>query len=133
MKQNQKVMLVEDDNILRPLIAGFLADYDILPVANGQQALDLIKEVSDIDLVLCDYHMPGWNGVETIKRLHAVSPHTRFILMSGSEPNELSTLALEAKADAWLNKPFIEEILVEQIKSLLKADSHIPQRVTVLT
>ena len=122
-------MLVEDDDALRLLISGFLSDYCVLPAISGEEALDLMEENPKVDLVLCDYNMSGWNGVETIKRLRAVSPNSKFILMSGSEPNELSTLALEAHADAYLNKPFSEEILIEQIKSLLKIDCSIPQEV----
>ena len=119
----RRVMFVEDDVILHPLLRDFLPNCRVLLAANGEKALNIIKkEKTKVDLVVCDYHMPGWNGVETIKQLRKISPNTRFVLMSGSEPNRLSILALEAEADAWLNKPFSEEILLKKMEIIFKKE-----------
>ncbi len=120
MKQNIKILIVEDDPAFRFLISEFLSSYHIFPVSSGEEALVLLKSKPKIDLVLCDYNMSGWNGVETIRQLRAISPTTKFILMSGSEPNELSALALAAHADAWLCKPFSEKALLGQVDLLME-------------
>ena len=114
-----KIMVIEDDMLMRPLLLGFLTDHEVLLANSGEEALDMFEKKIKVDVVICDYHMRKYNGVETIQRIRKISPKTKFILMSGSEPGELSNLALQANADAWLNKPFSEEILNQQVKALL--------------
>ena len=114
-------MLVEDDLELHPVLVDFLSDYRVLLASSGEEALDILKkEKLKIDLVLCDYNMEEWNGIETIKKLRKISPHTRFILMSGSEPDVLPLLASKVNADAWLSKPFSEEALLGKIETIFK-------------
>lgn len=123
------VLIVDDDDANRMMVSMFvndiLAGSSALQAANGEEALALIRGKTPVDLVICDYNMPGGNGVETIKQLRTDSPRTRFILMSGSEANELAHLAAEARADGWLCKPFSGDAFLQQVQRVFAASGHV--------
>jgi CheY-like chemotaxis protein len=62
-------------------------DFEVDSAFQGQEALTLVKEAMEAgrpyDLVFLDYRMPpGWNGLETLRRLRAVAPSLRVVFCS---------------------------------------------------
>lgn len=114
-----KIMIIEDNAAVRFALVMILSKYPVLTVHSGEEALSSIEKNGPIDIVICDYNLPGWNGVETMKRFRAQSPRTKFILISAVDPQLLAHLALEATFDAWLNKPFSVEDLLKHVERLL--------------
>ena len=64
-----------------------------------------------VDLVLCDFQMPGMNGLEVVKRIHETQPDLPCILITGFGSAERSLEALGAGAFWYLEKPFEQERL----------------------
>lgn len=93
--------------------------FDALTAENGRRGVELYREhQEDISLVICDFLMPGMNGLEVLKALQEIDPGVKVIIASGYtnevEPNSL----LEAGAKKFIQKPFgISEIrsAVEEI------------------
>lgn len=102
------VMVVDDELAIRSLLVDALADegYRAIAVENGRRAVDVAKAERP-DLIITDLMLPGIDGREIIKRIHAMAElaHTPIVLMSAM------TLADPADVD-FVPKPFdVDEML----------------------
>ena len=85
--------------------------------SNGQVALDLIDEAPP-DLILLDLLMPVMDGREFAQAYHMrPGPHARIILLTATFDSGVS--ALQISADAYLDKPFMLEDLLDVIERTL--------------
>lgn len=115
-----KVLLVEDENDLRKIIANYLkqANFTVIEAADGEQALALFAD-GEYDLVILDLMLPKINGYEVCLDIRRSSKVPIVILTArDSEIDELR--GFNCGADEYIAKPFSPNILIARIKSLLK-------------
>ena len=68
MDKRQKILIVDDSNLNRDILKEILGDtYNYLEAENGNQAIQMIGENIEIDLMLLDLNMPQMNGFEVLK------------------------------------------------------------------
>jgi CheY-like chemotaxis protein len=81
-----RVLLVDDDDIVRRCTARTLSDFEVVSVASGTEALELLQVDSDFDAVLSDVMMPRMSGPEFYERCYALYPllARRFVFASGN-------------------------------------------------
>lgn len=120
-----KILLIEDDEDLRPMLVRFLQErgHEMSEAANGLEGFELVAR-APVDLVITDLVMPEQEGVETIRCLRASHPAVRVIAISGLSRRSDFYLKLAAKfgADRTLLKPFalenlglaVDEVLADQ-------------------
>jgi signal transduction histidine kinase/DNA-binding response OmpR family regulator/HAMP domain-containing protein len=107
--KGKKVLIVDDD--LRTLFAlsKLLYEEDIVPLkANGgEQALDLLKENPDVDVVLTDIMMPEMDGYELISNIRAQKEFENLpvIALTAKAMKGDRERCLEAGASDYLAKP----------------------------
>lgn len=123
-----KVFLVDDEiNILKGI--AMLVDWKkcgtklVVEAHYGQMALDFLQqEVPDI--VITDIKMPGMNGIELIKNIHASYPDVKFIILSGYDEFTFAKTAMAYGVKHYLLKPSnetkIEQALCEVVNELEK-------------
>ena len=116
-----KVLLVEDEVLIRLLLAEGLAEagFTVLEAATGDEALRLLLDPDNIDLVVTDIQMPGrtdGNGVAAAAR--ARHPDIPVVYMTGN-PTSLR-LGLGAR-DTVLHKPFGTSEMVDAVRRFLHA------------
>lgn len=107
------LLIADDHDMVRTLLADYFeaAGYAVRTAKNGGQALDRIRQ-EPVDVMLVDLHMPGVNGLDTIRRVRQEfsSARTRMILMSGDYPDigqeEIEDVGLLVGAHAVAYKPF---------------------------
>ncbi|MGB7327712.1 MAG: response regulator, partial [Rubripirellula sp.] len=84
-----QVLLVEDDEQQRELLAGILMmrGFDVATASSGNEALQYLNENDTPDFVLMDMRMPEGDGASTIRNLRANcnKPQLRILATSGSE------------------------------------------------
>jgi two-component system cell cycle sensor histidine kinase/response regulator CckA len=117
------VLLVDDDERLRSVLAELLMSYGmrVLQAADGQQACaQFAQHADDIELVLLDVTMPGWSGIETLRRLTEVRPDVRAILLSGYTEQDVGQRLASKDQVSFLHKPFHMHELVTAIDALLR-------------
>jgi DNA-binding response OmpR family regulator len=121
MPTNKKILIVDDERgILKVLsIKLRVSGYDVVTVASGQEALDLIDSASP-DIMLLDVIMPGMNGFEVLRKLR-ISSNLPVIVYSARPSNMQEALALGA--NDFLAKPFDVDDLVKRIGLLLAQKS----------
>lgn len=82
--RNVCILHIEDDPSFADLVAEFLArNRSYFTVITETDPHDGIKRVCDdaVDCVVCDYEMPGLNGLEVLQEVRAESPQLPFILL----------------------------------------------------
>ena len=119
---SKKLLLADDSVTIQKVIQITFAheDYDLTVTDNGDAALDKAREVKP-DLVLADVYMPGKNGYELCSALKQdpALQGTPVLLLTGSfEPFD-EDKARAVKADAWLEKPFESQTLLDKVAELL--------------
>lgn len=65
---NKKILLIEDDDLIREMYAGELTKngFEVSACPNGEKGLEVLK-MGQFDLVLLDIMLPGINGLEVLK------------------------------------------------------------------
>jgi len=121
-KGTETLLLVEDEANVSSVLAELLTEqgYHVLIAADGEEALTLFRQHADrIHLVISDIHMPGINGYEFARRLKALSPQTKIILISGNAEDRASKDRDDTLIAALLPKPFSSQTLTRTIRSVL--------------
>ena len=118
-----KILAVDDSASMRQMVSFTLkgAGHDVVEASDGQQALNLAKGQSGIDLVISDVNMPNMDGITLIKHLRAL-PSFKFtpILMLTTESNaDKKSEGRSAGATGWIVKPFNPEQLLATIGKVL--------------
>jgi CheY-like chemotaxis protein len=112
-----RILVAEDDAALREAIAGMLArrGYEVVAVASGNAAIDVLGAEPAIDLVLSDYYMPDGDGRQLLAFVRARTPPPPvFILVTGQA--DLSTTELLALgAQELLVKPVSARALISTV------------------
>jgi CheY-like chemotaxis protein len=118
--QNVHVLLVDDDSAVREVTAGILHDlgYDVIEAGSGGAALEVLDREADIDLLLVDFAMPGMNGAEVAREVHARRPGLPILFVTGYADTEALASAGD---DGILRKPFVEKDLAAKLRSVLGA------------
>jgi CheY-like chemotaxis protein len=118
----KRVLCVDDDSSilnLRRLVLD-AAGYSVVTAGSGSEALGMLEDGTDVDLVLLDYLMPGMNGDELAKNLRHRYPNLRLIAVSavGQLP---ATLLNEV--DSHVQKGQDPEVLLSVMSAVLARSS----------
>ncbi len=119
----EHILVVDDDPGVRRLMRRILEDdggYAVSEAADGQEALDLVRNGDRFDLIVSDIVMPRLNGVQLMEVLSAEERGVPVILVSGYAPAELAARGISAPC-AVLAKPFTPERLLEEVRRCLPA------------
>lgn len=99
---NATILLVEDDELVRPMTAGLLRDfgYTVIEAASAEAAAALVHTLKRLDLVVTDVAMPGADGPTLAARLRAERPALPVLFVTGH------LLGPALAGEAVLRKPF---------------------------
>ena len=116
-----RVLLVDDDDLVRETIAAQLEDvgFDVVVASGGAEAIALVEAGEAPDALVTDLSMPGMSGVETIQRARKLRPGMPCFLLTGYAGERA---ALEA-GDAFtlVRKPISGAALADRIEVALEA------------
>ncbi len=115
------VLVVDDDFINRKLIQALLKRHtqlvgQIFEAENGSEALKVLKEHPEIDLILLDILMPVLDGKEFLKIFRADQENSRIPVIVLSTDDTQKTTVLNLGAEDFIIKPIGEEDLVQRIR-----------------
>lgn len=119
MTPTRTVLLVEDDLDIRDILQDVLdgEGYDVIPAANGKQALDFLtmNDPPGADLVILDLMMPLVSGGEVLERMAADARlrHIPVIVVSAVARDK------PERATAFIRKPFTLETLAAAVRACL--------------
>jgi CheY-like chemotaxis protein len=126
-RRRGRVLVVDDEPALAAALARSLErDYEVMVVASGRAALDLLRRDQAFDVILCDLIMPQLNGMDLYEALRDLAPETpshppaladRIIFMTGGTFTARAREFLSRVSNPALDKPFD----LSTLSSLLRA------------
>jgi CheY-like chemotaxis protein len=111
---SHSILVVEDDEELRPMLVEVLRDegYEVQEAGNGTRALQHV-ESTFFDLIITDVRMEGMDGLETAEAIHRVQPDVPVIVITGFAQQDAPLRAIRQGAFDYLHKPFqLRELLL---------------------
>ena len=115
------VLIVDDDSsVVRMLEMGLADEYEIIPVFDPTQAINVFSETA-IDIVVSDIKMPGLSGFDILRSVKAANPLVEVILLTGELPDKSrpAVNALQSGAHDYLVKPVSMRVLKAAIQQAL--------------
>lgn len=116
-----KILVVEDDKEIIRLLCEYLQSqgYGVLSAQNGLAALDMIRDKTDIDLVLLDLMLPLRSGDMVLQKLREFS-EIPVIVLSAKNTVQTRIDVIRMGADDYVTKPFDLDEVVVRIEAVLR-------------
>lgn len=114
-----KILVADDDPIIRQVLINLLQkwDYEPVAVANGLEALTAINEDPDLRVALLDWMMPELSGLDLVRKIREMNITPFYMIMITAKDTKESLLeALDSGADDFVQKPFDRDVLHARVK-----------------
>lgn len=133
MAQPIRVLVVDDHAIVREGICALLARREDMQVvgeaADGKRAIEAVLRLKP-DVVLMDIAMPGMNGLEATREIHARSPLTRILVLTQHENKEYILPLLHAGAVGYITKDARASELTTAIRTVYEHGAYLQPSIT---
>jgi two-component system chemotaxis response regulator CheY len=115
-----RALIVDDSRPIRRIESEILQElgFETDAACNGREALELLRNGLQPDVVLVDWNMPEMYGLEFIKTLRRDSRFDGMVVLMVTTETEIDQMlrALSAGADEYLMKPFQKDGLVDKLR-----------------
>ncbi|RJQ56366.1 MAG: response regulator [Nitrospiraceae bacterium] len=122
----ETILVVDDEPLLRDIIAGMLAPlgYEVFEAGCAEEALKISEEYAgSIDLLLTDVIMPGMNGKKLADIMIKRYPGIKVIFMSGYTDDVIARHGVLDEGIVLIQKPVAEKVLTGRIREVLDSDN----------
>ena len=120
MDKRQKILIVDDAEFNRVILKEILGEtYNYLEAENGNQAIQIVEENPEIDLMLLDINMPQMNGfgvLEWMNRFQWID-ETPVIMISSEESVDTMRKAYEMGITDYITRPFDSVIVKKRVQN----------------
>lgn len=122
-----RILVIDDQPDVREVIQNILEEcgHSVVVAAEGREGLDFYSKCP-ADVVITDLHMPGMNGLDTVRALRERSSKVKIIAMSGADTYMVETNLQSSVingADQTLLKPFRVRDIVNAVELVLSGDA----------
>jgi PAS domain S-box-containing protein len=121
---SETILAVEDEEILRALLATVLEDkgYRVICASDGLEALEIfLRPPVQIDLVISDLNMPRLGGIPLVQEIRKFAPQQKILICSGSIELDMREQLLEVGVSGFVDKPYRPGELVNVVRQTLDA------------
>ncbi len=133
IRSRLSMLVVEDNKDMRDYIRSILNEYyNVFEAADGREALDVLK-IRNIDFIISDLMMPVMDGVELSRNVKSdfSTSHIPFLMLTARTSDEARLESYRMGVDAYLLKPFDENMLLARISSILENRRRFQQKFSV--
>jgi two-component system cell cycle sensor histidine kinase/response regulator CckA len=112
------ILVAEDEAIIRLLVVETLRQcgHSVCEAADGQAALEIVRERPDLDMIVSDIRLPKLDGFSLARSARQLRPNLGLLFLTGyvraQPPEELSSAVI-------LHKPFDPDNLAKQVAAIL--------------
>ena len=116
-----KVLVVDDEELIRNVIKEYclIDNYEVIEASNGLEAIEMVKEHNDIDIIILDVMMPKLDGFSAFTRIREIRSIPTIILSARNEEFD-KLIGFDLGIDDYVTKPFSPKELMARIKAVLK-------------
>jgi formate/nitrite transporter len=117
----EKMLIIDDEEIvLRSCRKIFEAEgFDVVTTTSPQEGLKLVSE-SSFDVILVDWMMPGFDGMDVVEEIDRRSPNSAVVMISGYPTVGRATEAMKRGAMDYVAKPFKPEEILMVVKKAVR-------------
>ncbi len=121
MEPKVHIMIVDDEEIVRESLAGWLEEdgYEVVAAENGMKALELLPS-KEWNLAMVDLKMPGMDGIQLMDEIKKVRPDMIVIIMTAYATVDTAVKAMKQGAYDYIVKPFNPEDLSLTIRKIIE-------------
>jgi CheY-like chemotaxis protein/anti-sigma regulatory factor (Ser/Thr protein kinase) len=119
-----QVLIVEDNLINQKVMTKFLTRFpcEVMVANNGQEAVDLVSRINNLDLIFMDCQMPIMDGMEATKIIRANGNHIPILALTANASTSDRDECLEAGMDGFLTKPVSMESIAKVFERVLTGE-----------
>jgi DNA-binding NarL/FixJ family response regulator len=125
-----KFLVVDDHELIREAMRGALKQLDseaaILEAAHSRQAMLLIEEHTDLDLVLLDLSLPDRDGFSVLVELRKSHPSISVVMMSAQQDHDSVVKALNLGALGFIPKSVPRRVIIGALQLVMSGGIYIP-------
>jgi DNA-binding NtrC family response regulator len=121
MVENARILIVDDDENIRKVLAIILEDegYVVDQAETAKQAIEKTKK-NFYNMALIDIRLPDMEGIELLTKIRDTVPRMRKIIITGYPTLQNAIEAVNRGADAYILKPFDVNKVLATIKEQLR-------------
>ncbi|MEM1103522.1 MAG: response regulator transcription factor [Pseudomonadota bacterium] len=124
MSRPKKLLLVDDDDLLRDTLAeqfGMQDEFEIETLTTAADAIERAKEDAHIDVLLLDVGLPDMDGREACRVMRKNGFKSPVIMLTGADSEADTILGLDAGANDYVTKPFRFGVLLARVRAHLRS------------
>ncbi|MEM7202143.1 MAG: sigma-54 dependent transcriptional regulator [Planctomycetota bacterium] len=115
------ILLVEDEKTIALTLSDDLvaAGHEVVVTEDGKEAVRILGEKA-FDCVITDVRLPGADGLTVLEAAKRARPDTEVLVMTAFATIEQAVKAIRAGADDYIQKPFLNDALLERLSRIEK-------------
>lgn len=120
-----RILLADDHQLVRDTIAAYLSSSGGFAVETAQdldEAFDILKKPTPIDLAIFDYQMPGMDGLNGVAKVRSCYPNLKITIISGVAKPEVAEEAIELGAKGYFPKSIPVNSMVNGVRRVLAGE-----------
>lgn len=125
MKDNQTILIVDDNEVNLDILVSILNDYDVIPIKSGCSAFEVVNS-EKIDLILLDVMMPDMNGFDVCKylKIDDKTKHIPVMFITAKHGVDDIKKGFDVGAVDYITKPFNALELLSRVNTHLQLKSY---------
>jgi DNA-binding NtrC family response regulator len=114
------ILLIDDDEWIRDAMRIFFETESckIIALETAEEALNMISQ-QEYDIVICDYKLPGLNGLTLLKEVRQTQPNALTVLITAYKTDALVSEAKKTGVHGFIAKPFTSETIETALSHLI--------------
>lgn len=118
----KKILIIDDEPDICLLLKKFFTKkgFSVSTSQNGSDGIQQLKETG-ADLVICDFKLPDYTGLEILQKIKILDPQTQVIIITGYSDVKIAVDALKKGAYDYVTKPLYPDEIMLLVKQALDA------------
>lgn len=131
-RNSMKILLVDDHPLIREAMRYVLAelteDVDILWAGDATDAMSLLEQHTDLDLILLDLSLPGTSGMAALDMMRDHHPAIPVVVLSASDDTGTVLKTLDRGAMGFIPKCSSNQVIANAIRLVLSGGIYVPHQ-----
>ena len=122
------ILAIDDDQGFLEAMKALLTDagFNVLTSSSGPKGLDTLQHAGrDVKVLLLDFHMPGFDGAETLQYVRKLNAGIKIVALTGVDVTTLPK-SFHDGVDLFIQKPFRVSQLIESLHKLVAGETPDP-------